>query len=133
MDFVSDDFLYCAISDQVDNHDISKLSPAEFVQYRRVFFPIKSEGKVKELGEAWEHHKDNSPHHWENWTTHSVQDDAYVEDQWKIHCVHMVADWMAMGYKFGDTARTYYERNKDKIKLPDYAVKFIYDIFSRIK
>jgi hypothetical protein len=44
----------------------------------------------------------------------------------------MVIDWMAMGYKFGDTAQQYYEKNKEKIKLPGYAVKFMYEIFNRI-
>lgn len=51
---------------------------------------------------------------------------------WEVHCVHMVIDWMAMGYKFNDNAKIYYERNKDKIKLPEYAVVFIYEIFNRI-
>ena len=39
---------------------------------------------------------------------------------------------MAMGYKFGDTARSYYETNSGKIKLPDFVVHFIYEIFDRI-
>jgi len=45
----------------------------------------------------------------------------------------MVLDWMAMGYKFGDTAQEYYEKNKEKIKIPSWAVDFIYQIFDRIK
>jgi hypothetical protein len=52
--------------------------------------------------------------------------------EWAVHCTHMVIDWMAMGYKFGDTAQQYYEANKDKIELPDYAVDFIYEIFKRL-
>ena len=44
----------------------------------------------------------------------------------------MIIDWMAMSYKFEDTAQEYYEKNKDRINLPDYVEKFIYEIFSRI-
>ena len=44
----------------------------------------------------------------------------------------MVLDWMAMGYKFGDTAQEYYEKNKEKIELPDWAIEFIYEIFRRV-
>lgn len=53
-------------------------------------------------------------------------------DSWIIHCVHMILDWMAMGMKFGDTAQQYYESNKSRIHLPEYAEEFMYEIFSRI-
>ncbi len=36
---------------------------------------------------------------------------------------------MAMGYKFGDTARDYYLKNKDKIKLKDWEIKLMNRIF----
>jgi hypothetical protein len=44
----------------------------------------------------------------------------------------MVIDWMAMGIKFNDTAQSYYEKNKDKIDLPEKGVKFIYEIFEKV-
>ena len=73
----------------------------------------------------------NNPHHWENWT-------ANIEclgfpDSWEIDCAHMICDWMAMGYSFGDTAQQYYENNKNKIHLPEFAMPFIYQIFDRIE
>ncbi len=37
------------------------------------------------------------------------------------------------GYKFGDTAKEYYERNKDKISLLPEHEAFIYEIFNRIE
>ena len=127
MRFISDDFVYFSIDNAVQSHDISKLSEHEFIQYRRAFYPTKTEPKY-DMGDAWEHHKKENPHHWENWTT-IISDDPYV---WEINCVHMVIDWMAMGYKFGDTAKIYYENNKDRIEIPDYAESFIYEIFKRI-
>ena len=39
---------------------------------------------------------------------------------------------IAMGYEFGDTAKEYYENNKDKIILPEWAIKEMYKIFEII-
>lgn len=128
MSFISDDYIWALIDDYVKEHDLSKLSEQEFIQYRKSFYPLDNEPKF-DMSEAWEHHKENNPHHWENWTKKS----DWIPFEWEAHCVHMVADWMAMGYKFGDTAQQYYENNKDKIELPDYAIKFIYEIFERIE
>lgn len=131
MRFIWDDFYFWSTDAGVKSHDISKLSEAEFVQYRRCFYPTEEEskeGKV-DLGSAWEHHKAENYHHWENWT--SIKDPT--PNEWEVHCVQMVVDWMAMGYKFGDTAQKYYESNKEEIKLPNYAIRFIYEIFERIK
>jgi hypothetical protein len=127
MNIVYDDFYYKWIDEEVFRHDLSKLSEQEFVQYRKSFYPTDIESKY-DMSEAWKHHKANNPHHWENWT----KKDMSMPIEWAVHCTHMVIDWMAMGYKFGDTAQQYYEANKDKIELPDYAVDFIYEIFKRL-
>lgn len=127
MRFMLDDFYYFSIEDEIQRHDISKLSEYEFVQYRKAFYQAQNEHKF-DMSEAWEHHKKENPHHWENWTTIKPISDA----DWEVHCVHMVVDWIAMGYKFGDTARNYYEKNKENIHLPDNAVGLINRIFDRI-
>ncbi len=127
MRFIYDDFYYHWIRGEVEKHDLSKLSEHEFVQYRKSFYPTELEPKY-DMSEAWEHHKKENPHHWENWTDR----DYYQPNEWEVHCVHMVIDWMAMGYKFDDTAQAYYEKNRESIVLPKYAVSFIYEIFDRI-
>lgn len=131
MRFMWDDFYYFFINDEIENHDLSKMSEQEFVQYRKAFYPTDAEKEIGkyDMSSAWDHHKKKNLHHWENWTTIKPRFDA----DWEVHCVHMLCDWMAMGYKFGDTAQQYYEANKDKIQIPDYAVNFIYEIFERIK
>ena len=129
MRFVYDDYVWGMIDGAIKEHDLSKLSKYEFVQYRECFYPCDGEAK-KELGDAWEHHKEENPHHWENWIENDDPNDPYT---WEVNCVHMVADWTAMGYKFGDTAKEYYEKNKHKIDLPDYAEDFIYEIFKRLE
>jgi hypothetical protein len=131
MRFVWDDLLRDWIRREVENHDISKLSESELVRYRMVFYPAADIDPVikPDLEEAWEHHMSKNPHHWQNWTKRI----NCHQSEWEVHCVHMVIDWMAMSYKFNDSARSYYEKNKDRIKLPVYAVNFIYEIFARIE
>ena len=130
MRFISDDLFYHTLDSAIKQHDLSKLSENEFVQYRKAFYPTKSELEY-DITEAWNNHKKYNSHHWENWTSNT--NCTIHPDDWEIDCAHMVIDWMAMGYKFGDTAQQYYEANKEKIKLPKCAISFIYEIFNRIK
>ena len=127
MKFIYDDYVFNQIDMEVKEHDLSKLSEQEFVQYRKSFYPTDFENKY-DMSIAWEHHKINNNHHWENWTNKEYNNPYEKE----IHCVHMVIDWMAMGYKFGGTTQNYYEKNKHKIKLPGWSVTFIYEIFERV-
>jgi hypothetical protein len=129
MRFIRDDLFYHTLDSQIEFHDLSKLSRHEFVQYRKAFYPTVREGKHS-MDEAWQHHKIFNSHHWENWTLNTGC--TIHPDDWEIDCAHMVCDWMAMGYRFGDTARSYYESHKDEIKLPEIAIDFIYEIFECI-
>lgn len=108
---------------EVEKHDLSKFSSDEFVQYRQKFFPIQGELPKElvdvEFSEAWEHHKEHNPHHHE--TIRHFND-----------VVHMVIDWTAMSYKFGDTPREYYESNKSKIKLDEKYIAFMYELFDAL-
>ena len=126
--FMYDDFVFHSIEMNVKNHDLSKLSESEFTQYRLNFFPADGEKKNKQaFGFAWEHHKANNPHHWQNWTV-TYADYPYAD----IYLVENIVDWMAMGFEFGDTAKEYYEANKEKIDLPEWAIKDMYKIFECI-
>ncbi len=124
MRFIYDDYVFNWICNEVMEHDLSKFSEAEFVQYRKGFYPTLSESKF-DMSEAWEHHKKENPHHWENWARNNFTNPV----EWEVHCVHMVIDWMAMSYKFGSSYIEYYEKHMKRIKLPGYAVAFIYEIF----
>jgi hypothetical protein len=132
MKFVWDDFMYATIDSMVEQHDLSKFSAEEFMPYSNKFFSV--EGQLgdrteDEFKKAWEHHQEHNPHHWQSW----AHKEFYHPHEAECHCVCMVIDWMAMGKKFNDTAQDYYEKNKKSIKLPDWAVDFIGEIFSRIK
>lgn len=128
MNVIYDDHLFFTINSMIESHDLSKMSPEEFVQYQRNFYPFGEKDKSG-FDAAWEHHKAENPHHWENWTK---KETVRFPNELACHCVCMVCDWMAMGMKFNDTAQEYYEKNKDKIDLPDWAVTFLYEIFERI-
>lgn len=129
MQIIYDDYYWSILDTEVMLHDISKLSAEEFVQYRKAFYPVDEEDKKDSgMDAAWEHHKEHNPHHWENWTKNYSS-----TTRREINCTHMVIDWLAMSYEFGDTPREYYENNKEKIVLPENAVKYIYEIFNRLE
>lgn len=129
MNFIYDDSLFFELDAAIKAHDLSKLSSSEFTQYRQFFFPCKNEVKNKLLfNEAWEHHKINNDHHWQMWT----EDDYGSNSKRELALVHNVVDWMAMGLKFGDTAKDYYEKNKENIHFPEWAIELMYEIFDLI-
>jgi hypothetical protein len=121
MAWVGDDYTWHSIRVGVENHDLSKFTKKEFCQYRDSFYPVSEKDKENSgMDEAWENHKRENHHHHETAENY-------------LDVVHMVIDWTAMGYKFGDTAQQYYEYNKDEIHLSDEHVKFMYEIFDRLK
>lgn len=120
MMWVGDDCSWHTLRQEVINHDLSKFTKHEFVQYRDQFFPVSEIDKEhSDFDLAWENHKDENHHHHE--TAENYHD-----------IIHMIVDWTAMGYKFGDTAQQYYEANKDQIKLADEHRDFMHEIFERL-
>lgn len=122
MAWVGDDCAWHTLRHDVMWHDVSKLSQAELVPYADKFYPTEHapmEWHENGFDKAWDHHKRHNHHHHET-------ADNYLD------IVHMIIDWTAMGYKFGDTAQEYYERNKDRIKLKPEFINFMYEIFGRI-
>lgn len=126
--FMHDDYVWNMIDSEVKRHDISKLSAEEFTQYRQFFFPTNKEDKDKGLfDKAWEHHKLHNEHHWQTWTER-YKNDIYAD----AFLLMNIVDWVAMGFEFGDTAKNYYEKNKEKIALPEWAISIMYKIFDCI-
>lgn len=125
MAWVGDDFTWHTIRGDILFHDISKFSQEEFTQYRKKFFPTSEEKEFnflidEEFQTAWENHKNKNHHHHETAKTHN-------------DIIHMIVDWTAMGYNFGDSAQEYYEKNSKDITLDSENRKFMYEIFKRIK
>lgn len=129
MRFIYDDFVFGCIDANIKRHDESKLSVEEFVQYRQFFYPVLGEKKNRTLfTSAWANHLNKNLHHWQSWTSQDFKDPYSAE----IYLVENICDWMAMGFEKGDNAKEYYESNKDSINMPDWAVKFMYEVFERI-
>lgn len=105
-------------------HDLSKLSGSEFIPYANYFYkddPTK-EDKLR-FRMAWRHHYLNNPHHWQYWTTRTVEN--IPVDMPEKHVKEMLVDWDAMGLKFNDSAAEYYLDNKDKIIVTENTRKLI--------
>jgi len=138
------DFLYWKVDECIRNHDVSKLSAEELVQYAEWFYgahgknyDIWDDGGAGEKAHeeaingfcaARQHHRMNNKHHELCWT---ADDEALKE--WEVHCVCMVIDWMAMGLKFGDTAEEYYNKNCGNIFLPGHGHDMCRKIFERLR
>jgi len=123
--FIYDDNMFFWIDQEVMHHDESKFSIEEFVQYRQKFHKVEHElVKPGTFDQAWDHHKLFNDHHWETWTTKKYK----IPYEWKVHCVHMIVDWVAMSYKTGITAKSYFKANNDLIKFPDYSIPFIEEV-----
>ncbi|HEY5561971.1 MAG TPA: DUF5662 family protein [Clostridiaceae bacterium] len=127
--FIYDDWKYHILCSLIEKHDDSKLSNEEFIPYRQKFYPCEDDNFDNSLfSAAWEHHKANNPHHWEHWLNHEPST-PYDKS---MYSVEMVCDWMAMGYKFGDTAESFYLNNKNKIILP-VSEDYIFEIFNALR
>lgn len=98
-------------------HDLSKFLPSEFYAYAEKFFSGDYAYKFHEVEGnfeiAWLHHQHRNKHHWDYWVNSSgvpmQMPERYVKQ--------MIADWNAMGRKFGDTAAEYYQKNQSRMKL----------------
>lgn len=127
---VYDDFYYFQLRGSVENHDLSKLGANEFTQYRDFFYPVKENKMViKKFNKAWKHHCKKNDHHHENW----LKKEDNLPDGFTICCSHMVIDWLAMSYNFGDTPRKYYNKNKEKFKFPDSVDAYLNEIFDLLE
>ncbi len=129
--FMHDDYVWHSIDGDVKHHDNSKLSAQEFVQYRQHLYPTEEEkqftGWDAQFKKAWKHHLIKNSHHWE--TLVQLDKHPYAD----MYAVMIVVDWVAMGFEEGMLdARDFYEKNKAKIKLPEWAIKLMYEIFDCI-
>ena len=132
--FIYDNHLTAVIDIMIQEHDMSKLSSEEFVQFRKMFYPVGIELRENEerramfrFKNAWEHHIKENPHHWENWTSKEF----YHPYEATCHCVCMMCDWIAMGYVFEDNALEYYKKNRGiEIKLPEWADALVIEVLT---
>lgn len=110
------------VDELVKSHDLSKYKDVEFHPYRKEFYPVTPEEKESNKSSfdaAWEHHYTNNMHHWDWWYKSGNMDKMGLS-----YVVEMVCDWEAMGYKFGNTSKQWYNDNIDKIHLGETQRRF---------
>lgn len=129
MDFITNESTFEIICNNIKQHDLSKYSEHEFVQYRQYFNPIEGAVKDSELfDKAWKHHYENNPHHWEYWTNKMWGNSS----EELIATVEMICDWQAMSYKFGNSAKDYFKENLYRIEMSDWKIKVVNNILDRL-
>ena len=102
------------------NHDVSKFSREEFEPYRIHFFPTRNEDpnskeNLEAFDKAWKHHFISNSHHPEFFfeeTNNCIIQKGNMDD---FSIVEMILDWIAMGYKFNNTAYEYYKQHEKEI------------------
>lgn len=139
-DFIKDDSLNSKLLANCLLHDGSKYSEEEFEPYRAYFHSVDDAEKNDPLTkanfeEAWKHHYTYNLHHWHHWKINSLEpncDENYAEMP-SIFLAEMIIDWTAMGYKFGNNAAEYYDRNKHKIFLNPVTRERLERLLSKIR
>lgn len=122
-----DNELYIELFKRILEHDLTKYSEEEFDAYRKTFYPINQEEKdsaKEDFKKAWEHHWQNNDHHWEH-----RQNDTEFTEETELAILENVCDWLAMGYR----PIEYYNKNKDKIQLPEKQIEFLEQILNKLE
>lgn len=100
-------------------HDLSKFRPSEFFPYQDKFFSGDYAYRFQEVEEnfksAWVLHQHRNKHHWGYW----VDTDGIPVPMPARYIKQMLADWNAMGRKFGVQATEFYLKNRDNMILHD--------------
>ena len=137
---INDEFIQShkdELTEQIKHHDESKWDTDEFDAYRANYNPIDDQEKIDNEANfqaAWYHHFQNNPHHWQHWID-DKGDLIPLEDidTVKKSYIEMICDWQAMGYVFGDTAKQYYDQNKDTIKIYPELQEWLYEILTKLE
>jgi len=110
-------------------HDMSKLSPSEFIAYARFFYETERTQKIQnDFSLAWASHIRKNPHHWQYWVTLNDIRSPRVLEMPEKYAREMVADWRGVAVALGrspDTANEWYAENTSKILLHAKTKKFV--------
>lgn len=107
-------------------HDWSKLTPAEWGPYVRRFYGgrggvLDKTADPQEFKDAWRHHWERNPHHWEYWLgvhTRHIPPGQAAYPMPDTYVREMVADWYGAGMAQGKPdIQGWYEANKDRMLL----------------
>lgn len=116
---------------QLEIHDNSKFSIAEFPSYAKHFF---GGGSPDDFSKAWLHHIHNNPHHWQHWiypqgftpknTTVEAGGIVFMPQHYALE---MIADWMgaSMAYTGSWDMQKWLWGNMPKITLHSETARYV--------
>lgn len=122
---------------QLNIHDQSKWSEAEFPGYARHFY---GGGDPDGFAYAWLHHVHCNPHHWQYWifpggyTSEASRVEDGVAEMPGIYALEMVADWMGASKAYTgswDMASWLWD-HIPKIRVHSRTAKYLVEILDRI-
>lgn len=120
------------LCNRIENeHDLSKLQEPEYTAYCNRKWIEKTTGKDlyhdmdDNIKNAIVHHVKTNRHHPEFWSDDyrgfATTDPCHVKNMPEDAVIEMVCDWSAMGEKYHNTARNWYEKTKDTRWIYDKA------------
>jgi hypothetical protein len=125
------------LKENIENHDISKMSNDEFVPYASYFFfPNGKELFKEDFDKAWLHHIHNNPHHWNYWVLVDGVGDIKALEMPKVYVYEMICDWLSFSIRNGDLTeiKTFNEMKRNEYifhpntrKLVDQIIDTIVD------
>ena len=129
----------CGLVWQGIKHDMSKLSPIEFIEsvkyYQGTSSPIDACKKENGYSMAWQHHKGRNPHHYEYWTDNYDSGTTCIKMPYK-YAVEMFCDYIAagrayMGKKFSwKSELNWWDNKRATAKMHPKTKEFIDRLFS---
>ena len=87
---------------QLNLHDASKYTPAEYDAYDKYFYGDKTKKVEENFNIAWLHHIHNNPHHWQHWVLVNDEDGPRALEIPKEYVIEMICDWWAFSHKSGN-------------------------------
>ena len=116
-------------------HDLSKFLPSEFVSYAKFFYSknrtktYKTSDEIDEnFLKGWCFHQKRNKHHWNYWVCLTRKDEIEPVPMPRKYIKQMILDWKAMGRKFGDTPKGYYEKNKKDFIMHKDTIRILEDL-----
>ena len=114
----------CGIPWQGITHDLSKLSPVEFIEsvkyYQGTSSPIDAAKADKGYSDAWMHHRGRNKHHYEYWQDNFDKGGEPLVMPFE-YAVELLCDYLGAGRAYMGNNFTYeseYQWWKNKIKNP---------------
>jgi hypothetical protein len=115
----------------LDKHDKSKYSKAEFKGYADYFFGEEGVPRTPEVINAfdlaWHHHYMNNPHHPEHWFMVDKSGITSPLEMPDIYIIEMLADWIGAGKSYGNPFETWVQSNIHKFGFAESTAKKVHE------